>query len=51
MKRDAPRQRIEAVARDPYVPAYTNGVQVMLISYAHYLLADVDCNGSKPTFS
>ncbi|MDH0617513.1 argininosuccinate lyase [Pseudomonas fulva] len=39
---DATRQRLLALAAqhvDTLVPAYTNGVQAMPISYAHYLLA------------
>ncbi|WP_339530094.1 argininosuccinate lyase [Pseudomonas mucidolens] len=39
---NATRQRILALAEknvDTLVPAYTNGVQAMPISYAHYLLA------------
>ncbi|MEO5736474.1 MAG: lyase family protein [Variovorax sp.] len=42
---DAVRKRLIDVAGkhvDTYVPAYTNGVQAMPISYAHYLLAFAD---------
>lgn len=42
---DATRKRLIDLADkhvDTYVPAYTNGVQAMPISYAHYLLAFAD---------
>ncbi|RZL45856.1 MAG: argininosuccinate lyase [Variovorax sp.] len=42
---DAVRKRLIDLAGkhvDTYVPAYTNGVQAMPISYAHYLLAFAD---------
>lgn len=42
---DVVRKRLIDVAGkhvDTYVPAYTNGVQAMPISYAHYLLAFAD---------
>ncbi len=42
---DAVRKRLIDLASkhvDTYVPAYTNGVQAMPISYAHYLLAFAD---------
>jgi argininosuccinate lyase len=42
---DAVRKRLIELAGkhvDTYVPAYTNGVQAMPISYAHYLLAFAD---------
>lgn len=42
---DATRKRLIGLADkhvDTYVPAYTNGVQAMPISYAHYLLAFAD---------
>lgn len=42
---DAVRKRLLDLAGkhvDTYVPAYTNGVQAMPISYAHYLLAFAD---------
>ncbi|MGE0313914.1 MAG: argininosuccinate lyase [Lautropia sp.] len=42
---DAARSRLLAIAEkhvDTLVPAYTNGVQAMPVSYAHYLLAFAD---------